>query len=147
MRIPTRVLLLTLGLACAGGAAAGCGSTPASAPERVVHVSERDFQIQVRPGRLRAGPVRVVVRNLGPDRHELLMVRLRGGGLPLRRDGTTVDEEALQRALAAQLEPTEPGSTHVVEARLRPGRYVLFCNMEGHFLGGMSRVLVVGGRP
>jgi uncharacterized cupredoxin-like copper-binding protein len=26
---------------------------------------------------------------------------------------------------------------------LTPGRYVLFCNMAGHYLGGMHRTLVV----
>jgi uncharacterized cupredoxin-like copper-binding protein len=26
---------------------------------------------------------------------------------------------------------------------LAPGRYVLFCNMSGHYLGGMHRLLVV----
>ena len=26
---------------------------------------------------------------------------------------------------------------------LEPGRYVLFCNMEGHYMAGMHTVLVV----
>jgi uncharacterized cupredoxin-like copper-binding protein len=30
-----------------------------------------------------------------------------------------------------------------VRAHLTPGRYVLFCNMSGHYLAGMRRVLVV----
>jgi uncharacterized cupredoxin-like copper-binding protein len=61
----------------------------------------------------------------------------------MRSDGRTVDEEALaQRGLRA-LEPGASGAVRDLQVHLTPGRYVLFCNMSGHYLGGMHRVLVV----
>ena len=61
----------------------------------------------------------------------------------LRSDGLTVDEEGLVRRSAGVLEPAQPGVVRSLLVHLTPGRYVLFCNMSGHFLGGMRRVLIV----
>ena len=56
----------------------------------------------------------------------------------------TVNEEALTSITeAGSLEPGQPGRTRDLDVRLTPGRYVLFCNMSGHFLGGMHATLVV----
>jgi len=70
-------------------------------------------------------------------------VRARSSHLPLRPDGVTVDEEALERATVGVLEPGAPGSVRHLRVHLRPGRYMLICNMSGHFLGGMHTELVV----
>jgi uncharacterized cupredoxin-like copper-binding protein len=83
------------------------------------------------------------VKNRGPDDHELIVVRADDGRLPLRGDGLTVDEEALERSAAGVLEPGDPGSLRTLDVHLVRGRYVLFCNMSGHYLGGMRAVLVV----
>jgi uncharacterized cupredoxin-like copper-binding protein len=89
------------------------------------------------------GAVVVRVTNHGPDRHELIVVRVRGNGLPLRADGMTINEEALQRAEVGVLEPGAPGSVRELHVNLSAGRYVLFCNMSGHYMGGMHTMLVV----
>ena len=128
------VSLLTTAFALSGAAAG------ADAP--VQRVTERDFHISA-PKQLRAGVVRLIVHNRGPDAHELIVVREPGARLPLRRDRQTVDEDALDRFEAGALEPGEPGGTRELRVRLSPGRYVLFCNMSGHYLGGMRAVLVV----
>ena len=39
----------------------------------------------------------------------------------------------------AALEPDEAGKTRYLRVNLTPGRYELFCNMAGHYLGGMHR--------
>jgi uncharacterized cupredoxin-like copper-binding protein len=41
------------------------------------------------------------------------------------------------------LEPGASGDVRDLQVHLTSGRYVLFCNMSGHYLGGMHRVLVV----
>jgi uncharacterized cupredoxin-like copper-binding protein len=128
------VILLTTALAMSGAAVG------ADAP--VQHITERDFHIAA-PKQLRAGVFRLLVYNRGPDAHELIVVREPGARLPLRRDRQTVDEEALERFQAGALEPGEPGETRELRVRLSRGRYVLFCNMSGHYLGGMRTVLVV----
>ena len=93
--------------------------------------------------RVSAGDVRLIVRNNGPDAHEFIVIRARSWRLPLRTDGLTVNEEALDRSTVGVLEPGERGEVRELEVRLRPGRYQLICNMAGHYLGGMHAQLVV----
>jgi len=106
-------------------------------------VTERDFRL-VAPRRANAGDLVLSVRNRGPDAHELIVVRERGARLPLRRDGSTVSEEKLEPITVGTLEPGQPGSIRKLRLHLAPGRYELFCNMSGHYLGGMRTTLVVG---
>ena len=61
----------------------------------------------------------------------------------MRSDGLTVDEERLSRSEVGALEPADAHAVRDLSVDLTPGRYVLFCNMSGHFIGGMHRVLVV----
>jgi uncharacterized cupredoxin-like copper-binding protein len=88
--------------------------------------------------------VRFDVRNAGPDDHELILVRDRERTLPLRLDGLTVNEEALQRVTIAALEPAGPGADRRLRLRLAKGRYEVFCNMAGHYMAGMHATFVVG---
>ena len=132
-------------LACAGLLAlAGCGGgTSSSAGVREVKIGERDFHITA-PRHLAPGRVRFEVANHGPDLHELIVVRDPSGTLPLRTDGLTVNEESLAPVELGSLEPGAPGSVRDLTVTLRPGRYEIFCNMAGHYMGGMHVVLVVG---
>jgi uncharacterized cupredoxin-like copper-binding protein len=123
-------------------AAAGCASGHSAAGgARVVQVTERDFHISA-PRRINAGDVRLLVRNGGPDAHELILIRT-DGSLPLRSDGATVDEEALEPLTVGVLEPGDPNSVRSLSVHLIPGRYQFICNMAGHYLGGMSAELIV----
>src|ERR1700757_5189424 len=84
-------------LAAAGLAASGCGkAAPAAKSTAVARVSESDFHIAA-PTHLKAGHVVLRISNQGPDRHELIVVRTNGRPLPLRSDGLTVDEEAVEK--------------------------------------------------
>jgi uncharacterized cupredoxin-like copper-binding protein len=131
------VVLLTLAAtACGSSASAGSPAGP------VVPVTERDFRIIV-PRSVAAGDLTLRVHNEGPDTHEFIIVRAGRGKLPMRSDGLTVDEEMLQQREAGSLQPGQPGATRDLHVDLRPGRYILFCNMSGHFMGGMRAVLVV----
>ena len=107
-----------------------------------VGIYERDFRIRTHGRPVAAGPVTLVVRNGGPDMHELLVFRDRGRRLPMRSDGLTVDEDAVESFKVGGLEPGEPG-TRSLKLDLRPGRYIMFCNMAGHELAGMHAELVV----
>jgi uncharacterized cupredoxin-like copper-binding protein len=133
-------------LALVGSACAGCGAQQRAAePGGAVAVNERDFHISA-PARLRAGEVALRVDNHGPDKHELIVARVGpagAAGLPLRADGLTLNEEALEKSEVGELEPGAPGSVRTLRLNLAPGHYVFFCNMAGHFLGGMHADVVV----
>jgi uncharacterized cupredoxin-like copper-binding protein len=133
-------------IACVGLAAVlgGCSDSSSSdpAPAATLGVVERDFAIKA-PREIAAGEVRLSINNKGPDAHEFIVVRADGSPLPLRKDGLTMDEDAVEDRIVAALEPGQPG-TREVDADLAPGRYVMLCNMSGHLMGGMKRTLVVG---
>jgi uncharacterized cupredoxin-like copper-binding protein len=136
-----------LGAALAGLAVlalAGCGGSHATGASgaTVVGVTERDFRISA-PTTVQAGDVMFRVHNEGPDAHEFLVVRAGDEKLPMRTDGLTVNEEVLLHREPGSLEPGQPGEVRTLSVHLTPGRYVLFCNMSGHYLGGMRTVLVV----
>jgi uncharacterized cupredoxin-like copper-binding protein len=119
---------------------AGCaGSGDARANGPVVDVVTKDFVLEV-PSHVPAGNVTFRMHNEGPDDHELIVVRA-PGELPIRRDGVTIDEDKLEDATVVVLEPVEPGTTHDVHVNMPRGRYELFCNMSGHFMGGMHAVV------
>jgi len=122
--------------------ACSAGGRTAAAGHRLIRVNERDFQITVAPTYVPTGDVELVVRNQGPDTHELIIVRSRAR-LPLRRDGLTVDERALDAVTVASLDGAGPGAVRRKRLHLAPGRYELFCNMAGHFMAGMRGELVV----
>ncbi|HEY3724725.1 MAG TPA: hypothetical protein VGN59_15335 [Acidimicrobiia bacterium] len=129
--------LLALGTPIAAGAA-----VRHHGPSHSANVEERDFHITA-PTRLPAGAVVLRVENKGPDDHELLVVRTGARTLPLRSDGVTVDEDRLEPQLAGVLEAGQPGSLRTLRLHLRPGHYEMFCNMSGHYLGGMHARFVV----
>jgi len=135
------VAVAVAALCLLGGCTANRSAVPPAAGT-VVHITERDFHI-VAPASIAAGPVRLIVHNEGPDGHELIVIRAPEQSLPLRQDGITVDEDALQSATVGALEPGQPGSMRELDVVLQPGRYELICNMTGHYFGGMESVLTV----
>ena len=130
-------LLALLVVAGCGGSQSGAANVSSS-----IRVSERDFHIDA-PKSVSAGEVELRVENKGPDAHELLVVRAGRAHLPMRSDGLTIDEEGLAQRTVGVLEPSQPGVVRSMRVHLTPGRYVLYCNMSGHFLGGMHTLLVV----
>jgi uncharacterized cupredoxin-like copper-binding protein len=123
---------------------AGCGDQlgAGGSGTAVAQVTERDFHISA-PKRLPAGDVTFRVHNRGPGSHELIVIRLPDRGLPFRADGLTIDEDAVAKVEAGALEPAHAGVVRTLRLHLTPGRYVLLCNMYGHYLGGMHTTVVV----
>jgi uncharacterized cupredoxin-like copper-binding protein len=116
-------------------AVAGCGG----ASHRVLpmlSITERDFHLSV-PHQVPAGELRLVLNNKGPVSHELLIIHALHNRLPLNPDGFTIDEDALHHRLAVLIEPAGPG-TRTFVVHLKPGRYIVLCNMAGHAASGMQ---------
>ncbi len=133
-----------LAVCCALGLTlAGCGGAGKAAGGAVVGVTERDFHIATTTTHVAAGSLTLRIHNAGPDEHELIVAPERQDGLPLRADGFTVSEESIASSEPGSIQPQQPEHTELLRMRLKPGRYVLFCNMEGHYMAGMHTVLVV----
>lgn len=135
-------MLLGLSFIVAALLSAGHGAAAPTSGAQAVRVTERDFRVTVSPSRVRAGTIDVKVTNRGPDAHELIVVRS-DGGLPFRTDGITIDEEGLTKRIVDAVEPADAGDLNVLHVHLTRGRYILLCNMYGHYMGGMHAVLIV----
>ena len=110
-----------------------------------VNVVLEDFHIRQDVAVVAAGTVRFRILNQGPSTHELNVVRtaLAPDKLPLQRDGLTVNENAPGLDHLDEAEGLDIGDRRTMVLRLTPGHYVLYCNMEGHYLGGMYAAFTV----
>ena len=145
-RRPRRFIVATVAAAIVGLSACTGGPPAAHGPSLAVTI--RDFQITASPSTATAGHLVLLVHDLGPSTHELVVVRtdLPAAQLPLRPDGLLVDEDSPQLHTVDELSELDVGDRARLVLNLSPGRYVLFCNLEGHYLGGMHALLQVGGR-
>lgn len=128
---------LLLGLAAQAWAA-----TPAQVMVTMSNAPDGTQSLRIDRSQVPAGPVRFVVRNLSADTvHELLVAKAPAGPLPMARTSSRVDERKLEGL--EELGDLGPGRSGSLSMRLRPGRYVLFCNEPGHFVAGMHAELTV----
>ncbi|MDO8105678.1 sulfocyanin-like copper-binding protein [Isoptericola sp. b441] len=109
--------------------------------------------MRLRPDRadVPAGTVTLRLDNVGTVDHELVVLPLPAGQQVGRRtvgpDGTVDESASLGEASATDAagagDGIAPGASGWVTLDLRPGRYELVCNIEGHYAAGMYALLVV----
>ena len=118
-------------------------STAAQPKGQVVDITLKDFHIDNGTAFVTGGDVVMQVHNEAPATHEFVVVRtnLPADGLPLGPDGLSVNEDWLDRV--GELNEVPAGTVGTLPLHLAPGRYVFFCNLDGHYLGGMHAVLEV----
>jgi uncharacterized cupredoxin-like copper-binding protein len=131
---------------CLVVASAGCRAGGHAEPAaEIVPVDLTNFAI-VGPAHVRAGLVRFVLRGVGPTMHEFNVARTDDApaALPRALDGT-VDDQVEHRGFThiAEREGVDIGDNASLTVQLPPGRYVLYCNMYGHYEAGMHAELVV----
>jgi uncharacterized cupredoxin-like copper-binding protein len=116
--------------------------TPQGTP---VDVTLKNFDITPDAREVTAGDVVLRVHNDAPMTHEFIVVRtdLPADRLPIGRDGLSVNEDWL--SAIGELDEVPAASDGSLALSLLPGNYVFFCNLEGHYLGGMHGVLEVTG--
>jgi uncharacterized cupredoxin-like copper-binding protein len=116
--------------------------TPRGTP---LNVLLKDFVVRQEATVVPAGTVSFLIRNQGPTTHELIVVRsdLAPDKLPLQHDGLTVDEEGKGINFLEEVEGLDIDDRQTLVLDLAPGKYVLYCNLEGHYLGGMYEALTV----
>jgi uncharacterized cupredoxin-like copper-binding protein len=133
------MLLVGIATACSRGDAA-----PKGAP---VNVHEHDFKLTTDTPLVRAGYVTFRIRNTGPSTHEFIVARtdVAADALPLQKNDITVNEDSPQIHEVGSLGEVRLGTTRDLTLKLAPGHYVLFCNLSGHYRGGMYSLLTVAG--
>jgi hypothetical protein len=115
-----------LGAISAGAAPAlGAGGTVHNRRNDRAHLLVYAQEWSLWPSRssLPAGSVSVQLWNRGEDAHDLRLRRLRAGRMVGPIDGG--------------VHVTESGQLSQASWNLKPGRYVLYCSMPGHYMRGM----------
>ena len=112
---------------------AGAGEAPAT-----LHADVAEWNVVPASGVVVAGRVRLVVRNIGRQPHELIVVRTARFAEPLALRG--------DRAVASPVAPrvlVPPGQTRTLLLTLSRGSYLLVDNLPWHYWEGTSAAFAV----
>jgi uncharacterized cupredoxin-like copper-binding protein len=117
------------------GARGSAGTLSAAPGARVV--TSRLGEFWVRPNRtsVPAGKVTFVAHNVGQAKHELMVERM-----PIKMDAPMQPNED---AAQGMIDDMQPGQSGRMTLNLKPGRYMLFCNIPGHYAAGQHTTLMV----
>lgn len=104
------------------------GPAGASPPKLKVELTE--YKIKPAKEFIAAGKTTVVAKNAGGVEHEIVVVRGDDPtALPRKADGS-VDESKIPKAdVVGEIEELGAGKTDSKAFKLRPGSYILFCNI------------------
>lgn len=152
-------LLATAALALLTGViATGCGggdnttttqaqTTGEGAPKgEALEIKMGDYFFDPKDASAKAGSVTISAPNNGKLVHELVLAKTNQGpaSLPTTSNGE-VDEAKLESRgeVAGEIADVAAGDTKQGTLKLTPGKYVMFCNLPGHYAQGMYGALTV----
>jgi uncharacterized cupredoxin-like copper-binding protein len=112
--------------ALAGGSSNAAGGT--------VNVTLKEWKLIPKPVSVTAGKVTFIARNKGTTEHELIAIRTNTAPnkLPVGKDNR-VNEDAYTVKVDMEV---HPGKAKKVTVSLKKGKYVLICNLAGHYKNG-----------
>lgn len=163
MKIPTHRLFMVAPLALVAIAAilvAGCGGddgTTTTTTENetaaagggggaTLEIKMGDFFFAPSNATAKAGPTTIEAPNEGSVEHELVLFKtnMNPAKLPTEASGE-VDEEKMDEVAeeGGEIPDVEAGETKSGKFKLTPGKYVMFCNLPGHYAQGMYGTLRV----
>jgi len=134
----TKTAATTENEAASGGGSAGGGQQ--------LTIKMGDYFFAPANGSAKAGRTVIEAPNEGAVEHELVVfkTKLDPAKLPTDTSGG-VDEEKLDEVAegAGEVPDVEAGETKSGDFELTPGKYVIFCNLPGHYAQGMYGTLTV----
>jgi uncharacterized cupredoxin-like copper-binding protein len=79
--------------------------------------------------------------------HEMLVIPLKNTGtaLPYLKNENRLDETKIHSL--GEVSELDPGKSGTLKLTLKPGKYLLVCNVPGHYAGGMWTLLTVRPAP
>lgn len=98
----------------------------------------KEFSLSATPATAKAGKVTFNVTNKGTILHEMVVVPGASAAALKQPDGSASEEGS-----PGEVPDVEPGKGGNVTITLPAGKYVLLCNLPGHFAGGMYTTLTV----
>ena len=109
----------------------------AAAGRGTIHTQLGDYWVAPTVGSVAAGRVTFVAKNVGRVPHELMIEKM-----PMKFDSPMHPTESSAQGM---IEDMEAGQSGRMTLNLRPGSYMLFCNVEGHYVAGQHIPFTVTG--
>jgi uncharacterized cupredoxin-like copper-binding protein len=109
--------------------------------ETTVSATLSEFVVELGASSAPAGEITFEAENTGTLSHELVIVRSDAAPDALPLDGAVVDESAID--VIGEIPEFAAGATDAGTFKLEPGNYVVFCNVAGHYQGGMHAAFTV----
>ena len=136
MRKSARASLAALAVVAAGAVT----TAPAlAAGPTTVKVTLKEFKVLPAPKSVKAGKVTFQVTNAGMITHEMVVVKTNLAPAKLKKaDGLADETNAV-----GEVPELAKGKTNSVTLDLKPGKYVLLCNVPGHFAAGQWSAFTV----
>lgn len=110
-----------------------------------INVTAKEMVFQLSSATAPAGPVEFVVKNAGKKPHEFVVLKnnLPDKKLPVRAASLDEDAKGLKNLGEISESKLKSGTTQTLKLNLTPGRYLLVCNLPGHFQAGMKTEFTV----
>jgi uncharacterized cupredoxin-like copper-binding protein len=136
-------IALSIG-ACGGGddkSSTTAASNPTSNEPTAVSTSLGEYFIKLDKSSLPEGKVRFNVSNVGKIKHEFVVLKtnIAPGKLPLK--GGDANEEIAESP--GEVPGIASGKKKSLDVILKPGKYVLLCNLPGHYKAGQYTGITV----
>lgn len=131
------VLASLVGLLAVSLIATGVASSSTGAS--TVKVTLKEFKLQPSPKTVKAGPVTFAVQNVGSIVHEMVVIKTDAapGTLPVKADRVS------EKGAIGEVPDVASGKSKKVTLNLKAGRYVLLCNLKGHYKLGQWSAFTV----
>lgn len=113
-----------------------CAQPAAEAPAGSQVVAEMvDYKITVNVASVKAGTIKIGVRNLGTMEHNFQVLRTDLPADKIPTDGASA--KAKEDGKVGEIASIPAGKSASVTLDLAPGKYVFICNVPGHYQLGM----------
>ncbi|HXJ63771.1 MAG TPA: plastocyanin/azurin family copper-binding protein [Actinomycetota bacterium] len=126
-----------------GALAAICLSTVAcssgSSSGGKVDVGLKEFSISPNAQSVKAGDVTFDVTNDGTTQHEMVLIRTDDAPADLPFE----NGEASETGSVGEVAELNAGASGTLNVDVKPGRYVMICNLPGHYTAGMRTEFTV----
>ena len=104
-----------------------------------LEVAMSDYEFAPSAVTAKAGRLRVTASNEGDAPHEFVLLRTDKAPDAVGTGGGKASEQGL----VGEIEEQEPGSSETHTFRVKAGKYVYVCNVDGHYGKGMHGALTV----
>jgi len=117
-----------------------CAEAPAFEAGAVQLVAElKDYSVNLSVSEVKAGALKIGIRNRGSQPHDFLVVRTDLAPDQLPYDAGLA--KAKEDGVVGKTRDVRAGGTAALSVTLGPGSYVVICNVAGHYQLGMRAAL------